>query len=58
MICQINELLPRFFIYEELFSNHIRVVNAVTAAFLDVLKFCTQAKATFRKGSKACWSHQ
>ncbi|KAH7360225.1 hypothetical protein BKA65DRAFT_180824 [Rhexocercosporidium sp. MPI-PUGE-AT-0058] len=53
MFAQINDILPRFRTYESLYSNHPRVTSAVSKVYLDILNFCTLAKAVFRKGAKS-----
>jgi hypothetical protein len=54
MLHFINQQLPQWSIYESLFPTHKRVSLAVSNAFLDVLRFCAQAKAVLRKGSSVC----
>ena len=50
MFVRIGDVLPRFRTYERLFSNHERLINALSIAYLDIITFCTSAKAVFRRG--------
>ena len=40
-------------VYERLFPNHERLVQALSVVYVDIVKFCVQAKAVFRKGRRA-----
>ncbi|KAL8778333.1 MAG: hypothetical protein Q9213_007463 [Squamulea squamosa] len=51
MFVRIGDLLPRFRVYENLFPSHERLVHALSFAYVDVLIFCTEAKAVFRRSS-------
>ncbi|SLM35735.1 P-loop containing nucleoside triphosphate hydrolase [Lasallia pustulata] len=53
MFERIGDVLPQFRIYERLFSNHERLVQALSVVYVDILKFCTDAKAVFRKGRRS-----
>ena len=53
MFARIGDVLPRFRTYERLFSNHERLVEALSVAYLDIIMFCTNAKAVFRHGQRA-----
>ncbi|KAF8534964.1 hypothetical protein BDD12DRAFT_894585 [Trichophaea hybrida] len=53
MLVQIGDVLPRFRDYEELFPNHQRLLYYISNAYLDIIKFCTQAKSVFKKSNKA-----
>ncbi|KAI9737419.1 MAG: hypothetical protein M1834_009573 [Cirrosporium novae-zelandiae] len=50
MFVQIGDVLPRFREYERLFPAHERLVQSLSAVHLDILIFCIETKATFRKG--------
>lgn len=50
MFARIGDVLPRFRTYEKLFSDHERLIQALSVAYLDVIIFCTNAKAVFRRG--------
>ncbi|CAD6575359.1 MAG: hypothetical protein ASARMPREDX12_007236 [Alectoria sarmentosa] len=50
MFARIGDILPRFRTYERLFSNHERLIQALSVAYLDIIVFCTDAKAVFRRG--------
>ena len=52
MFVSIGDVLPQFRVYEKLFSNHERLVQALSEVYVDILKFCTDAKAVFRKGGR------
>lgn len=53
MLAQIGDVLPRFRIYETLFSNHERLLAALSDAFLDVLSFCITTKEFFTRAKKS-----
>lgn len=53
MLAQVGDVLPRFRIYQALFSDHERLLVALSNAFLDLLKFCTTTKDFFLKGKKS-----
>lgn len=53
MFARIGDVLPRFRTYERLFSNHENLIQALSMAYLDIIAFCTNAKAVFRRGQ---WS--
>ena len=52
MLARIGDILPRFRVYEALFSSHERLVQALSASYLGILKFSVDAKAVFRRGKK------
>lgn len=52
MFTRIGDVLPRFKTYERLFSNHDQLIEALSKAYLDILKFCYDAKAVFRRGQR------
>lgn len=49
MFSKVGEILPRCRDYEKIFTTHRRLHLAITDLYLDILKFCTQIKAVFRK---------
>lgn len=49
MFARIGDLLPRFRVYENLFPSHERLVQALSITYVDILTFCTEAKAVFRR---------
>ncbi|KAH8707014.1 hypothetical protein GQ44DRAFT_818027 [Phaeosphaeriaceae sp. PMI808] len=49
MFAQIGDLLPRFHIYQALFTNHERLLVALSVAYLDVLRFCVRTKDFFKR---------
>ena len=53
MFARIGDVLPRFRTYERLFSNHDRLVEALSMAYLDIITFCINAKAVFRRGQRS-----
>ena len=54
MFARIGDVLPRFKTYERLFSNHQTLIQALSMAYLDIITFCTTAKAVFRRGQRSC----
>ena len=52
MLAQIGELVPRFQIYERLFPSHLRLTQALSTAYLDVIEFCTMVKGVFKKAKR------
>ncbi|KAM0798419.1 hypothetical protein BDR22DRAFT_808989 [Usnea florida] len=48
MFTRIGDVLPRFKTYERLFPKHDQLIEALAKAYLDILKFCSDAKAVFR----------
>jgi hypothetical protein len=53
MLAQIGDVLPRFRIYERLFKNHERLLVALSAVYLDVLRFCIASKDLFVKARRS-----
>lgn len=53
MFAQIGDILPRFRVYERLFPDHERLIQALSLVYVDILNFCTQARAVFRRGRRA-----
>ena len=63
MFAQIGDVLPQFRDYERLFGNHERLVHRLSVVYEDILKFCTEVKAVFKKSRHStgtainiCWS--
>lgn len=52
MFAQIGDVLPRFRVFERLFGSHERLVHALALAYVDILGFCPNAKAVFRRGRR------
>lgn len=52
MFARIGDVLPRFRVYEQLFANHEHLVHALSLVYYDVLVFCADAKAAFRRGKR------
>jgi len=53
MLARIGDVLPRFRVYEALFPNHDRLRQALSDAYLDIIRFCTDVKSIFAKASKS-----
>ena len=53
MFARIGDVLPRFRRYERLFSNHDSLIQALSMAYLDIITFCVNAKAVFRRGQRS-----
>lgn len=53
MFARIGDVLPQFQVYERLFPNHERLIHALSVAYVDVIVFCLDAKAIFRRGQRA-----
>lgn len=45
----IGDILPRFQSYEKLFPSHVRLVEALSVIYVDILRFCHDAKLVFRR---------
>lgn len=58
MFERIGDVLPQFRVYDRLFSNQERLVQALSVVYVDILKFCTNAKAVFRKGRRSAGMHR
>ena len=52
MFSRIGDVLPRFRIFERLFPNHERLIQALSVAYVDIIKFCSNAKDVFRRGQR------
>lgn len=50
MFARIGDVLPRFQVYEKLFPGHQRLTYALSMAYVDIIVFCSDAKAVFRRG--------
>ena len=59
MFNRISDLLPRLRMYEKLFPAHETLVQSLSVVYLDVLTFCSDAKAMFRRSKhtllKSVW---
>ncbi|KAL8797124.1 MAG: hypothetical protein Q9195_000591 [Heterodermia aff. obscurata] len=53
MLARIGDVLPRFRVYENLFSSHERLVQSLSVAYVDIITFCTKSKAVFRHGRRS-----
>ena len=53
MFARIGDVLPQFQVYERLFPNHERLTHALSVAYVDIIIFCSDAKAVFRRGQRA-----
>jgi hypothetical protein len=53
MLAQIGDVLPRFRIFQTLFSNHERLLAALAEVYLDVLRFCIRTKEFFVHARKS-----
>ena len=40
MFGRIGDVLPRFNVYERLFSDHKRLLEELAVAYLDIISFC------------------
>ena len=52
MLADIGDVVPRFQIYERLFQDHLRLTQALSNAYLDVIEFCTTVKNVFKKAQR------
>ena len=53
MFSSIGDVLPRFRIFERLFSNHELLIQALSMVYVDIISFCAEAKRVFRDGQRA-----
>ena len=53
MFEQIGDVIPRFQLYEQMFSASPRLLQSLSNAYLDIIKFCTSAKNAFQKARKS-----
>ncbi|KAF2401895.1 hypothetical protein EJ06DRAFT_366716 [Trichodelitschia bisporula] len=53
MYARIGDNLPRFLVYEHLFRSHNRVLTALTEAYLDIIRFSTEAIKIFQDSKEA-----
>ncbi|KAI9857597.1 MAG: hypothetical protein M1813_008189 [Trichoglossum hirsutum] len=53
MFERIGDVLPRFRAYQSLFSNHIRLLHALSQAYFDIIHFCSIAKCVFQKAKRS-----
>lgn len=55
MLEKIGRTLPLFRDYQNLFRNHERLLQVLSEAYLNVLRFCTDVTALFKEAKKrAC----
>ena len=52
MFARIGDVLPRFRVYEKLFPGHEQLLQSLSIVYVDIIKFCTDAKAVFRQGRR------
>ena len=52
MFARIGDVLPQFQVYEKLFPDHERLIHAISVAYVDIIIFCSDAKAIFRRGQR------
>jgi hypothetical protein len=58
MFAHIGDNLPRFRVFQKLFSRHERLLASISNAYLDVIAFCVEVKELFikaRKTSSICF---
>ena len=53
MFARIGDVLPQFHVYEKMFPSHERLAHALTLAYVDIVAFCSDVKAIFRRGQRA-----
>ena len=53
MFSSISNIIPRLQVYERLFPDHERLIQAMSAVYFDVLHFCSDAKKVFRRGKRS-----
>ena len=53
MLERIGDILPRFRAYERLFPNNERLVQSLSMVYVDILGFCSDIKAVFRRGKRS-----
>ena len=56
MFNDISEVLPRLRIYEQLFSNHEKLLQTIALIYHDILQFCQDAKSVLRRGKRSMLS--
>jgi hypothetical protein len=52
MFARISDTLPRLQDYEMLFPKHERLIHALSVVYVDILRFCADAKAVFHRAPK------
>ncbi|KAI9788101.1 MAG: hypothetical protein M1816_007233 [Peltula sp. TS41687] len=52
MLCQIENALTRFRLYEKLFQRHTRMLHTLSLVYFDIIEFCMQAREVFRRAEK------
>jgi hypothetical protein len=53
MLAQIGDVLPRFCIYKSIYRNHERLLVTLSAAYLDILRFCAHTKEFFQRNKQS-----
>lgn len=53
MFSSIGDVLPRFRIFERLFSSHELLIQALSKVYVEIISFCAEAKRVFRDGQRA-----
>ena len=53
MFSSIGDVLPRFRIFERLFSNHELLIQALSKVYVDIISFCAEVKKVFRDAQRA-----
>ena len=53
MLARIGDVLPRFRLYEEMYPNHERLIQTLSATYVDIIAFCTKSKAVFHHGQRS-----
>ncbi|KAI9769861.1 MAG: hypothetical protein M1839_003580 [Geoglossum umbratile] len=57
MFTRIGDVLPRCQVYHSLFPSHERLLQAISMGYLDIVHFCINAKAMFRKLKRSTTVH-
>ena len=52
MLARIGDVLPQYQVYERLFPDHERLTQALSVVYVDVIHFCSDVKAVFRRGQR------
>ena len=58
MFERIKDILPQFSAYIKLFPNDEKLRHAISEVYLDIIRFCTDAKNVFQKAKEkgGMWS--
>lgn len=51
MLEKIGKALPQFQDYQRIFANHERLLQAISDAYLSVVRFCVDAKVLFKQAN-------